>query len=435
MHELDEPRAEPSPLEPAAPASAAEPAPQPAGLRGPRRRGAWRTLGVALAGAVVGGAAVTAAIPTYRAWAQGLPQIATVPVPQSEETAGAPAVSVYQKVSPAVVLVTNHGVQNTFFGPQSQTGWGSGVIFSSDGYIVTNDHVVQGASSVDVTLSDGTTYPARVIGGDVSTDLAVIKIDANKALPTASFADSSTVTPGQIAVAIGNPLGPQYAQSVTQGIVGAVRPMLYGLDPQQSRVTQMIQTDAPVNPGNSGGPLCNVQGEVIGIVSMKTVTAEPGVQAVGLSFAIPSNTVQKIVDQIVQNGYVKWPWLGISLPTDLSQQTVQPAASQTLTIAGVDQSGPSAGKLQVGDVISSWNGHRVVNYWNLVGDITEANPGQAVTIGVIRGGKVVNVQVTLGTEPKDEATQGVPQQQPAPQQRPSPGIQPYPWPLPFPFGQ
>lgn len=431
MYELDEPqRPVGEPENPATLTPTPEPTSEHRRSVAPRRRGPWRTVGVAVAGAVVGGALVTAAVPTYRVWAQGLPQIATVPVSPDSQAGNSPAVSVFQKVSPAVVLVTNHGaVQNTFFGPQSQTAWGSGVIFSSDGYIVTNDHVVQGASSVTVTLSDGTTHPAQVVGGDASTDLAVIKINTGKALPTAAFADSSSVTPGDLAIAIGNPLGPQYAQSVTQGIVGAVRPMLYGLDPNQSRVTEMIQTDAPVNPGNSGGPLCNAQGEVIGIVSMKTVTAEPGVQAVGLSFAIPSSTVQKIVDQLVQNGYVKWPWLGIGIQEDPSSQNTLSTDPQTLTIDSVTQGGPSHGKLQPGDVMSTWNGKKIVNYWNLVGDITEASPGQAVTIGVLRNGKAVNVEVTLGTEPKSQATAPVLAQPTAPS--PSSGVTPFP----FPFGQ
>jgi S1-C subfamily serine protease len=416
--------------EPAGPWVAPSP-PRPRGLRRP-----WlRTAAAALAGAVAGGAAVAALGPGHRVWAQGTAGIRVVAVPPEQEAQGAAAVAVYKKLAPSIVLVTNNSTQQTFFGPQSTTAWGSGVIFSPDGYIVTNDHVVNGASSVTVTLSDGSTYPARFIGGDVSTDLAVIKIDPKGPLQAATFADSSAVQPGQVAIAIGNPLGPAYALSVTQGIVSAVRPMLYGFDPQAPRVTTMIQTDAPINPGNSGGALADAQGNVIGITSMKVAqTGESGVPAVGLGFAIPSNTVKKIVDQIVQYGYVKWAWLGVYLNSGGQSPLDQlPTAPQTVTVTSVVRGGPADGKLQPGDVIQTWNGQRVLNYYSLVGDVSAATPGQTVTIGVLRGGQLVQVQITLGTEPREQAEYGTQRPAQGPAYPPSPQPWPYPFPFPFPF--
>ena len=387
------------------------------------RRGAWRTVGVAVAGVVVGAIAATAAVPALRARAQGLPSISTVPVSAAQQAAGSPAASVFAKLGPSVVLVQNEQAAQASgpFGQQAQqTDWGSGVIFSTDGYIVTNDHVVDNASKVTVTLADGTTYPATVVGGDPSTDLAVIKITPTQPLQAATFADSSDVVAGEVAIAIGNPLGPQYAQSVDQGIVSAVRPLLYGFDPNQERVTTMIQTDASINPGNSGGPLANTQGDVIGIVSMKTVgTGEQGVQAAGLGFAIPSNVVAQVANELIQYGYYHWPWLGIDFAGDVA--SALPSQAQTLTIQQVQSGTPADGKLQAGDAIKTWNGQPVLNYYQLVGDITTAQPGQTVTIGVLRNGQNLSVQLTLGTEPESEVLGQTPAAQTAPQQVPIPG--------------
>lgn len=407
-------------------AAQSPPPPAPA-----RRRSFWRVTGIALLGSVVGGAAVYVGVPAYRAAASAAAQIHTVTVSPAQLAVDSPAVAVYRALSPSVVLVRNESSVSSAFGTQSQTAWGSGVIFNSSGYIVTNDHVVAGASKVTVTLKDGTSYPATVVGGDPSTDLAVIRIHAGRPLPAATFANSSDVVPGELAIAIGNPLGPQFQQSVTTGVVGAVRPMLYGLN-QETRVTQMIQTDAAINPGNSGGALANAQGEVIGITSMKVAqTGEAGVSATGLGFAIPSNTVKAVVDDIMQYGYVRRAWLGITLQSSggASSATANlTAAPQTLTVTGVQAGGPSAGKLQVGDVIATWNGQKVVNYYDLVGDTNAASPGQAVSVGVLRGGRVVNVRITLGTEPRSLATAT-----PAPAQSSPTPVTPFPFPYPFPF--
>lgn len=366
----------------------------------------WRVGALVLAGAVAGGGAVVLLSPSLRAAAAGLPEITPVAVPSSVQASNSPAVSVYEKLAPSVVLVTNQqAAQQGIFGETTDaTDWGSGVIFSSNGYIVTNDHVVENASKVTVTLSNGTTYPATIVGQDPSTDLAVIKISPSSPLPAATFANSNDVVPGETAIVIGNPLGPQDEFSVDQGIVSAIRPMLYGLDPSQERVTTMIQTDAAINPGNSGGPIANVEGQVIGIVSIKTVsTGESGVPASGLGFAIPSNVVSKIANELIKYGYYKWAYLGIDFNNVNPNQVT---GTETLMISGVQDPGPSYGKLEAGDVITSWNGHPVENYYDLVEDITQSNPGQTVALGIIRAGKPMTVDITLGTEPKNMVLDG-----------------------------
>jgi serine protease Do len=396
-----------------------------------------RLLAAAVAGAVVGAAAVTLGVPAYRAVAQSTPLITTVPVTPAEESVDAPAVQVYKELSPSVVLVTNQSSIPSYYGPEQQVDWGSGVVLTPNGYIVTNAHVVVGAQQVTVTLWNGQSYPARLVGADTSTDLAVIKISPRQPLKPAVFADSNDVVPGELAIAIGNPLGPEFAESVTVGVVSAIRPMLYGGDSTGTvppRVTEMIQTDAPINPGNSGGARANAQGEVIGITSMKVAqTGEPGVAATGLGFAIPSNTVKTIVNDLMRYGYVPRAWLGVGL--DVSPQNALPTQPQTLTVAEVDQGGPAAqAGLQVGDVLTTWNGKPITNYWQLVGDINAASPGQKVALGVDRQGRSLTLTVTLGTLPAS-LENGTASPQTVPSAPPYPSPFPFPFPFPFPgFG-
>lgn len=400
-----------------------------------RSRPRWRRpLAIALVGVIVGGGAIAGLGPALRVLASGFPQITTVALPASDLQT--PAAAVYKKLAPSVVLVTNQSTVNGLYGPQGQTAWGSGVIFNSAGYIVTNDHVVAGAQKVTVTLSDGHSYPATVVGEDASTDLAVIKISAGETLQPATFANSNEVVPGQLAIAIGNPLGPQFAQSVTEGIVGAIRPMLYGLNGSTPRVTKMIQVDTPINPGNSGGALADAAGDVIGITSMKVAqTGEANVPATGLGFAIPSNTVSKIVGQLVQYGHVNWPWLGVEISPN--PPDALPSQAQTLTVEAVESGSPAASAgLQQGDVLTSWNGQQVLNYFNLVQDINKSQPGDTVSLGIDRDGQASSVNVTLGTEPlqQAQAASSTQSQSPPPQQQPSGGSFPFPFPFPFPFG-
>jgi serine protease Do len=403
--------------------------------RHPRGRGWRRTAAVGLIGVLVGAGAVVALEPTYHVLADTVPQVQTVSLSQTQEAAGAPAVAVYQKLGPSVVLVTSQSTVSSFYGTQNQTAWGSGVIFSSDGYIVTNDHVVEGSQSVTVTLPNGNSYTATVVGGDPSTDLAVLKISppSGVTLPAAPFANSSDVVPGEVAIAIGNPLGPQFSHSVTQGIVSAIRPMLYGLNNSAPRVTTLIQTDASINPGNSGGALANAQGEVIGITSMKVPqTGESSVPASGLGFAIPSNTVVSVANQLIRYGYVKRSWLGVVIQP--SPSNALPNQPQTLAVTSVVAGSPAdkAGIMQ-GDAIVSLSttpGGTMTpmnNYYKLVEALNKTQPGQTISLGLDRDGQTVTVNVTLGQEPRsEEQPTAQPQVQPPTQPSPSqPGI-PFP---------
>ena len=399
------------------------------------RSSSWRTVVFIAAGAVAGALVATAAVPAYRALAQNYPTITTQAVTPAQQAQGAPAVAVYHKLSPSIVLVTNQATTQSVLGTASQIAWGSGVIFNSVGYIVTNDHVVNGATKITVTLADGKVYPATLVGGDPSTDLAVIRIHAPQALPVATFANSNDVVPGEVAIAIGNPLGPQFAQSVTEGIVGAIRPMLYGFNQQTMRVTKMIQTDAPINPGNSGGALANVQGDVIGITSMKVAQSggANSIAAIGLGFAIPSNTVQRIVDELVRYGYVKRAWLGVMISDNPA--SALPNQKQTITVTQVTPGGPSAGKLQPGDVITGWDGQTILNNYDLVAAINKAQPEQTAEVTVLRNGKSVTEAIKLGQEPKsieEAASSASSSTAPAPSTT-SPGGG-FPFPFPYPYG-
>ncbi|HVB10399.1 MAG TPA: trypsin-like peptidase domain-containing protein [Bacillota bacterium] len=385
------------------------PAPQPP--QPPRRRGGWLgTLAVALVAAIVGGLVVAYAGPTLSPRLASQVSPPTITTAQSSVLNDSPAISVAQKVTPAVVLVLNQSTQQGYFGTQQQTASGSGIIFDSQGYIVTNDHVVYGSSKLTVVLSDGTVLPATVIGQDAPTDLAVIKVNATKPLPTATFGDSSKVVPGQFAITVGNPLGTSLTDSITMGVVSGIRNESYGFVPSgqtvaNQRVTQVIQTDAAINPGNSGGPLLNSLGQVIGITSYKTVQAEPGVPASGIGFAIPSNTVEHVISDLVKYGQVHRGYIGVTLQ---SPQALLPNQAVPVTIASVSAGGPAAkAGLQVGDQIVSVNGAKVSNTDDVIAEVNKYEPGTTITLGIVRGGKTLAVKVTLSEQaPTTTPSQG-----------------------------
>ncbi|MFA9397930.1 MAG: S1C family serine protease [Clostridiaceae bacterium] len=211
---------------------------------------------------------------------------------------------VAENVGPAVVGISNKGTD--FFGGEIDQSSGSGIIFTSDGYIVTNYHVIKGASKVSVKLSTGKVLEAKLIGYDEISDLAVIKVEATN-LSYAVFGDSSKVRVGDIAIAIGNPLGEEFAGSVTSGIISAVNRSIT----RGSTIYKVIQTDAAINPGNSGGALCNEVGEVIGINSLK-MSSDYGYNIEGMGFAISINEAKIIIDSLMNEGKVLRPYLGIT---------------------------------------------------------------------------------------------------------------------------
>ncbi|MDA8441957.1 MAG: trypsin-like peptidase domain-containing protein [Peptococcaceae bacterium] len=245
---------------------------------------------------------------------------AAVPIVPSRttfDTIVSPVVGMAAAVSPAVVGIISKG-GGTDSHPWAAVGGGSGsgVVFDQTGYIVTNNHVVDGAQEVEVDLADGRMFAAKVIGTDPRTDLAVLKIAAAN-LPAANFGDSDKLQVGELVAAIGNPLGEQYYGSVTAGIVSATRRTVSVGD---SQYIDLLQTDAAINPGNSGGALVNSRGEVIGINSVKI----SGDKVEGMGFAIPSNTVIQVTRDLVQNGKVTRPWLGVVLQSDVTSMTAPP---------------------------------------------------------------------------------------------------------------
>jgi serine protease Do len=276
---------------------------------------------------------------------------------------------------------------------QLEHGIGSGVIVSPDGYIVTNGHVVDGATQIKVTLNDRRVLPAKLIGVDKLTDLAVVKIDASK-LQSIAWGDSSKLHPGQTVLAFGSPFG-YFQFSVTRGIVSAVdRPNPYSDDARKPG--GFIQTDAAINPGNSGGALVNSHGELVGINTF--IISNSGSFA-GAGFAIPSQIVRSTVEQLMKNGKVEHGYLGISL-NDVTPDNAKffhlDEASGAI-VAQVSQNSPaSRGGLERGDVISEINGKKVANGSALQMVVSQLTPGANISLSVLRDGKPVSLHLTVG---------------------------------------
>jgi serine protease Do len=307
-----------------------------------------------------------------------------------------PAVRAAKMVGPAVVGITNKAVVRDWFNnPVETQGVGSGVIFREDGYIVTNNHVVSGAKEIIVSLSDGRSLKGKLIGADELTDLAVVKVDG-KDLPTAKFGDSDQIVVGEPAIAIGNPMGLEFRGSVTSGVVSAVNRTLDISD----KLVKLIQTDAAINPGNSGGALVNADGEVIGINSAKL--AANGVE--GMGFAIPTNTVQNIIDEIMNKGYVARPYLGVSVfdPQTAGRYGYPLNIDKGVYVFQLSLNGP-CGKagLQRGDIILKVNDEEVNSVTDLRAKVASHKVGDTVKITFDRNGASRNVDVVLEEMPQD----------------------------------
>lgn len=293
-------------------------------------------------------------------------------------------------------------------------GEGSGVIMDAEGHILTNNHVVEGANDdmVTVTLNDGTLHKAKIVGLDPATDLAVIKVvDVPADLSPASFSDSSAVVVGQSVMAMGNPLG--LSQTATTGIVSAIdRPVSTSRTLDGTLVvTNAVQIDAAVNPGNSGGPLFDAQGEVIGITSSIATASKQAATAgsIGLGFAIPANLAQHIGGQLITDGVAQHAFLGVSMldGTATSDGTTQTGA--VVKEVGADSPAAKAG-FKAEDVIVSIDGKKVTGSEFLTGYVRERQSADTVQIGVVRDGKAINLDVTLAE--KVQAATTNPQQAP-----------------------
>jgi serine protease Do len=271
-----------------------------------------------------------------------------------------------------------------------ERGLGSGVIVTQDGYILTNNHVVDGTDKVEVELPDTRTFSAKVIGTDAATDLAVVKIDA-KNLPTLTIGDSDAVKVGDVVLAIGNPLN--IGETVTAGIISAKgRQTPDGSDGYQD----FLQTDAAINHGNSGGALVNAAGQLIGINSQ---ILSPSDGNIGLGFAIPSNMAKNVMDQLVKSGVVRRAMLGVhiqGISQDMASAMNLPSTHGAL-VASVDESGPAAkAGLRQGDVITQFNGKPVLDSVRLRNEVAAMTPGTSVPVEVLRNGKTEMLHATLG---------------------------------------
>ncbi len=316
-----------------------------------------------------------------------------------------------RRATPAVVSITTRKAPahnpherdpwfDFFFGEreqQAQVGLGSGVIVSSEGYLLTNNHVVDGASDIDVQLTDGRSAPAKVVGTDPDSDVAVLKIELDR-LPVMAFGNTDSLQVGDVVLAIGNPFG--VGQTVTAGIVSALGRDHLGINTFEN----FIQTDAAINPGNSGGALVDTSGNLMGI---NTAIYSRSGGSMGIGFAIPANTAQHVMEGLVRDGQVTRGWIGIE-PRDLTPeiaQTFNLPVSQGVLITGVLQDGPAgeSGMLP-GDVVLEVAGKRVLNTSQLLNAVASLKPQSQASFVIQRGNQSLTLKISVAQRPKGLAT-------------------------------
>jgi putative serine protease PepD len=377
----------PEPLPPAPPA-------QPS--KGPRRSGMPVLLALALvAGGGVGGGVAHLLDDGKATVVSGTTALDTRSL--GSIVKGTPE-SAAATIAPSVVTVEVTGqVGSPFGGTQSQSDTGSGIVIRSEGYVLTNNHVVSAAvdgGSVHVTLADGRTVVATIVGTDASNDLAVLKLDGITGLTAATFANSNDLKVGQAVLAVGAPLG--LANTVTQGIVSTLhRPVRTGETTNSQAVIDAVQTDAAINPGNSGGALVDLAGRVVGINSA-IATAGGTSGNIGVGFAIPSETATKIADQIIRTGAATHSQIGVSVGDAPSGTDGAPGLGAL--IQAVQSGGPAdkAG-LRQGDVVTKVDDRRVTDADSLIVAVRSHDPGDAVTLTLTRNGSQKTIKVTLGS--------------------------------------
>ena len=320
------------------------------------------------------------------------------------------------KVKDAVVSVITYSSnrQSSLFGtdetdtdPDSQqiASEGSGVIYKKNGndaYLVTNTHVINGASKVDIRLADGTKVPGEIVGSDTFSDIAVVKISSEKVTTVAEFGDSSQLNVGETAIAIGSPLGSEYANTVTQGIISSLdRTVSLKSEDGQAISTKAIQTDTAINPGNSGGPLVNIQGQVIGITSSK-IASNGKTSVEGLGFAIPSNDAQNIIKQLETNGKVTRPALGIQMvnlanvgANDLRKLNIPSSLTSGVVVRSVQSNMPANGHLQKYDVITKVDDKEIASSTDLQHALYTHAIGDTIKVTYYRNGKEETTSIKL----------------------------------------
>ena len=315
-------------------------------------------------------------------------------------------IAVYEKVADGVVNVTSTAIQMDFFFNAFPTqGSGSGSIIDTKGHILTNHHVVANAQKLEVTLADGSKWPAKLIGSDPDNDLAVIKIDAPKEkLKVISMGDSGNLRIGQKVLAIGNPFGLQ--RTLTTGIISSLGRTIRS--EVGTLIEDVIQTDAAINPGNSGGPLLNSDGEIIGINS---AIISPSGGSVGIGFAIPVNTAKRVVPELISKGYVSYPWIGATIQTLIPEvakylklkiergamiaEAVKGGPAEKAGLKGGDQRVQVGNMIVIvgGDIVVKADQHDVKTHDELIRYIREKKPGDTILLKVFRKGDFVEVKV------------------------------------------
>jgi len=374
-----------------------------------RKRMLASFIAVALVAALIGGGITGTVMKYYGTQNDASAQVVTRYLPLDATSSDESGIlnlipNIYKIVSPAVVEIdTSAAYTNGYRTGYVPKGSGSGFIISSDGYIVTNNHVIDGASKITVKLLDGRSADAKLIGKDERTDLAVLKINLPN-LPIVKLGDSSKLQPGELAIAIGNPLGESFAGTVTAGIISGLNRNLqsdYG-------PVKLIQTDAAINPGNSGGPLVNSKAEVIGITSVKLTSIGPSIQdpfgmfqsqgtpVEGMGFAIPINEAKPIIDQIIKHGYVERPMMGIGAQTITQQDAAQYNLPVGVYVVQVQpNSGAEKAGIQPGDVIIKADGKTITSFEDLQSIINNHKVGDVISVTVWRNGKTFTVPVKL----------------------------------------
>ena len=318
-----------------------------------------------------------------------------------------------RRATPAVVSITarkapQRSAQSNdpwfrfFFGDgpqqQPQVGLGSGVVVTPDGYLLTNNHVIEGADDVEVQLTDGRTATARLVGTDPETDVAVLKVELDR-VPAISFGNTDNLQVGDVVLAIGNPFG--VGQTVTSGIVSALGRDQLGINTFEN----FIQTDAAINPGNSGGALVDASGNLVGI---NTAIYSRSGGSMGIGFAIPVNTARQVMEGLIRDGQVTRGWIGVE-PRELTAeiaQTLNLPVKQGVLITGVLQNGPaSTGGIRPGDVVVKVGDKAVATTPQLLSAVAALKPRETAVIGVQRGDKALDLNVTVGQRPKTRARQ------------------------------
>ena len=363
-------------------------------------------LGAAAVGLVIAVLAVTGALDDL---GNNDKQAAALPPPSSATVDAAPAAAgqasaptdvsdIYARVAPGVAFISASGSQGSsqFGGQGGSSASGSGFLIDGNGHVVTNDHVVEGANRFTVRFGEGgRALDAKLIGDDPSTDLAVLEVDASKISAETrplGLASSSTLRPGDAAIAIGSPFG--LSGTVTTGIISALDREIES--PNGFPISGVLQTDAAINPGNSGGPLLDARGRVIGVNSQIASSSQ---QSSGVGFAVPVDIVKQVIPQLLAHGRIDRAYLGVS--------TTEVAGKDGAVVAGLTQGGPASGSdLRVGDLIVTFDGTPVTGSSGLSQAVLTRKPGETARLEVVRGGERRTIDVRLGRRPDQQVTQG-----------------------------